>query len=141
MRLFTRIARASRPTSTGSVPDCAFSALSFFFNFSQNVLKGTVVDALLWGSPWIVSLEDLLTGLPADDPRRPAKEKLARILMSYARANPIRSAAGPPPPSSTTLRPDDGRSTRCAECSTRQCHRGDPPPPGRLRRMGTAPGI
>ena len=89
--------------------DRAFSALSFFFNFSQNVLKGTVVDALLWGSPWVVSLEDLFTGLPADDPRAPAKEKLARILMAYARANPD-SIRGRPAPA-IVYDPPTGRRT------------------------------
>ena len=29
--------------------ETAYSPLSFFFNFSHNVVKGTVVDALLWG--------------------------------------------------------------------------------------------
>ena len=89
--------------------DRAFSALSFFFNFSQNVLKGAVVDALLWGSPWVVSLDDLLTGLPADDPRGPAKEKLARILMSYARSNPD-SIRGQPAPA-IVYDPPTGRRT------------------------------
>src|SRR5262249_41849614 len=46
------------------VPDeRAYSPLSFFFNFSHNVLKGTIVDALLRGSRWDVSFDDLLTGL------------------------------------------------------------------------------
>ena len=49
-----------------------------------------MVDALLWGSPWAISLNDLLTGLPADDSRQAGKEKLARILMAYARSAPDR---------------------------------------------------
>jgi hypothetical protein len=89
--------------------DRTFSALSFFFNFSQNVLKGTVADALLWGSPWTISLEDLLTGLPAGDPRGPAKEKLARILMSYARTHPD-SIRGRPAPA-IVYDPPTGRRT------------------------------
>jgi hypothetical protein len=68
----------------------AYSPLSFFFNFSHNVLKGTVVDALLRGEPWEVSLNDLFTGLPHDTGRASAKEALARVLMGYARANPHR---------------------------------------------------
>jgi hypothetical protein len=70
--------------------DGTYSPLAFFFNFSQNVIKGAVVDALLWGSPWTISLNDLLTGLPAGDPLNASKEKLARILMAYARSSPDR---------------------------------------------------
>jgi hypothetical protein len=66
----------------------AYSPISFFFNFSQNVLKGTVVDALLRGEPWSASLSDLLTGLPRDGDQRRTKEKLAIVLMAYARARP-----------------------------------------------------
>src|SRR5262249_53246978 len=43
--------------------DGIYSPLSFFFNFSHNVLKGTVVDALLRGEPWTVSFNDLLSGI------------------------------------------------------------------------------
>ncbi len=68
--------------------DHAYSPLSFFFNFAQNVLKGAVVDALLWGEANALSLNDLLTGVPRGDPKGPAKEKLATTLMGYARANP-----------------------------------------------------
>jgi len=79
-----------RPTET------AYSPLSFFFNFSHNVVKGTVIDALLWGEAWELSLNDLLTGVPrpstssgrrgdADD-----KQLLATTLMGYARSNPDR---------------------------------------------------
>lgn len=68
----------------------AYSPLAFFFNFSQNVLKGVVVDALLWGEPWHVSLNDLFTGLPHGDASGPAKEKLAASLMNYARKRPDR---------------------------------------------------
>src|SRR5262249_52884831 len=39
-----------------------YSPLAFFFNFSHNVLKGIVADALLRGEPWPVSFNDLLTG-------------------------------------------------------------------------------
>ena len=68
----------------------AYSPLSFFFNFSQNVLKGVVIDALLWGEPWSISLNDLFLGSPADDPATGAKQKLATSLMSYARKRPDR---------------------------------------------------
>ena len=66
----------------------AYSPLSFFFNFSHNVLKGAVVDALLWGEPWGLTLNDLLTGIATADSE--AKEALATTLMAYARANPNR---------------------------------------------------
>lgn len=70
--------------------DRAYSPLSFFFNFSQNVLKGVVIDALLWGEPWSISLNDLFTGVPPDDAKGAAKQKLARSLMNYARKRPDR---------------------------------------------------
>jgi hypothetical protein len=72
-----------RPSEQG------FSPFAFFFNFSHNVIKGTVVDALLWGEPWRVSFNDLLTGLRATsdgDERR----RLASTLMGYARTHPDR---------------------------------------------------
>jgi len=66
-----------------------YSPISFFFNFSHNILKGTVVDALLRGEPWRISFNDLLTDAPCgDDAGRRSKETLARTLMGYARANP-----------------------------------------------------
>jgi hypothetical protein len=71
------------------LPD-TFSPLSFCFNFSYNVVKGIVVDALLRGKPWDLSLNDLLTAMPRDDGRARSKETLARTLMEYARANPDR---------------------------------------------------
>ena len=66
----------------------SYSPLAFFFNFAQNVLKGIVIDSLVWGEARRVSLNDLLTGLPRDDPQAADKEKLATTLMGYARANP-----------------------------------------------------
>ncbi|MGE5242748.1 MAG: hypothetical protein ACM3SQ_00785 [Betaproteobacteria bacterium] len=76
--------RAFRPTAE------AYSPLSFFFNFSHNVVKGAVVDALIWGEAWDVGLDDLLTGIPRGGPRPESKEALAKTLMAYARANPHR---------------------------------------------------
>ena len=67
-----------------------YSPLALFFNFSQNVLKGVVVDALLWGEPWDISLNDLFTGIPAGDAKGPAKERLAASLMNYDRKRPDR---------------------------------------------------
>ena len=84
----------------------AYTPLSFFFNFSHNVLKGTVVDTLLRGKAWNVSFNEMLTGTTvrlkpdtteahsdasvASDSSRTVdiRETLARTLMEYARANP-----------------------------------------------------
>ncbi|MEW6319702.1 MAG: hypothetical protein AB1635_01305 [Acidobacteriota bacterium] len=75
---------ALRPTSA------RYSPLAFFFNFSQNVLKGAVVDALLWAEPWPFTLNDLLTEFPHDKTSSARKEKLAMTLLGYARAHPNR---------------------------------------------------
>jgi len=66
----------------------AYSPISFFFNFSHNILKGTVVDALLRSEIWDVSFNDLLSGIPRDEPIAQSKERLAKTLMGYARSNP-----------------------------------------------------
>ncbi len=68
----------------------AYSPLSFFFNFSHNVVKGMVVDALLRGTPWRLTLNDLLTAAPRDEADDDSRQKLATTLMGYARANPHR---------------------------------------------------
>jgi hypothetical protein len=73
---------AFRPTTQ------AYSPLSFFFNFSHNVLKGTVVDALLRHQVWPASLNDLFTSLPADPAVSEQKTLLAATLMAYARSSP-----------------------------------------------------
>lgn len=75
---------AYRPTAD------RYSPLSFFFNFSHNVLKGTVVDALLQGEPWPVTLTDLFTSYPHDEDVSAYKVALAETLMGYARENPQR---------------------------------------------------
>jgi hypothetical protein len=67
-----------------------YSPLSFFFNFSHNVVKGTVVDALLRGEAWTVAFNDLLTGVPHDAEASASKTLLATTLMTYARLNPDR---------------------------------------------------
>ena len=68
----------------------AYSPISFFFNFSHNILKGMVVDAVRWGEPWTLTLNDLLTGIPRDEPPGDAKRRLATTLMGYARSSPDR---------------------------------------------------
>ena len=71
-------------------PADAYSPLCFFFNFSHNVVKGTVVDALLWGEPWDLSFNDLLSGVPRPGVEAGSQLLLANTLMAYARANPDR---------------------------------------------------
>lgn len=70
--------------------DATYSPLAFFFNFSHNVVKGTVVDALLRGKPWPLTLNDLLTSLPPDETTSHVRKTLATTLMRYARENPHR---------------------------------------------------
>lgn len=74
-----------------------YSPFAFFFNFSHNVLKGTVVDALLEGTPWALTLNDLLTGIPRDEPDADPRAALATTLMSYARSAPDRINGQPVP--------------------------------------------
>jgi hypothetical protein len=66
----------------------AYSPLSFFFNFSHNVVKGQVVDSLLWSLPWPVGLSDLFTSAARDETPERSRETLARTLTAYARTNP-----------------------------------------------------
>jgi hypothetical protein len=66
----------------------SYSPLSFFFNFSHNVLKGMVVDALLRGRAWPLTFDDMLTALSRDAAEAALKHELAATLMGYARANP-----------------------------------------------------
>jgi hypothetical protein len=91
LELFTRHKAAllaaferQRPT------EAAYSPLSFFFNFSHNVVKGTVVDALVWGEAWDVSLNDLLAGVARPGLEAGSQQLLATTLMGYARSNPDR---------------------------------------------------
>ena len=65
-----------------------YSPLSFFFNFSHNVLKGMVVDALLRGAAWPLTFNDMLTSASRDSAQSALKQELAATLMAYARANP-----------------------------------------------------
>jgi hypothetical protein len=66
-----------------------YSPLSFFFNFSHNVVKGTIVDALLRRRRWTPAFNDLLSAGDAGAPEAD-KRDLASTLMAYARANPDR---------------------------------------------------
>jgi len=84
--------------------DASYSPLAFFFNFSHNVVKGLVVDAVLRGRPWPITLNDLLTSRPPEggsgqtvgtddaDAFGFSRKKMeaARTLMDYARRAPSR---------------------------------------------------
>jgi len=65
-----------------------YSPMAFSYNFAQNILKGIVVDALLWGEPWKLSFNDLLTAHPAPPVAAAGQEKLARTLAGYAKSSP-----------------------------------------------------
>lgn len=69
-------------------PGHSYSPLSLFFNFSHNVLKGTIIDAVLRGDAWVVSFNDLLTGPTAGRSAPGSREALALTLMGYARRHP-----------------------------------------------------
>ena len=66
-----------------------YSPLSFFFNFSHNIIKGTVVDALLRRRTWLPTFNDLLTARDVGGPESD-RRALAATLMQYAQANPDR---------------------------------------------------
>jgi hypothetical protein len=91
LELFTKHKAALLSAFEGHRPsETAYSPLSFFFNFSHNVVKGTVVDALLWGEPWDLTLNDLLTGVARVGIEEGSQQLLATTLMGYARSNPDR---------------------------------------------------
>lgn len=77
--------------------DRDYSPMSFTFNFPHNLLKAVVVDALLRGEPWNLTLNDLLTGVPRGEQIGQLRERLARTLMAYANASPemVRGRAVP----------------------------------------------
>jgi hypothetical protein len=70
--------------------DREYSPLNFYFNFSHNVLKGTIVDSLLWGEARAVTLNDLFTAAPSTTSGSDARLTLAKTLMTYAKNNPDR---------------------------------------------------
>ena len=60
---------------------------------AHSVTRGAVVDAMLWGEPWPVALNDLLSSRPDSSAGAAPLEKrvaLATTLMDYARKNPHR---------------------------------------------------
>ncbi len=77
--------------------DQRYSAMSFYFNFAHNLLKAMVVDALLRGEAWDLTLNDLLTGIRHAEARNESRVKLAETLMGYARRNPDTIRGRPTP--------------------------------------------
>ena len=76
---FTRTRRSCSLSSSAIAPRRhAYSPLNFFFNFSHNVVKGTVIDALLNQQPWRVTFNDLLTSGSPDADTDAEKQLLAR---------------------------------------------------------------
>ena len=71
-----------RPSNEGYAP------LSLFYNFSHNVVKGAVVEAVLWADPRHVALDDLFRGASRDSPASTERRALATTLMQYARKHP-----------------------------------------------------
>lgn len=65
-----------------------YSPVALFFNFPHNVLKGTVIDALLRGVPWDITLNDLFTAFPRTEALERSRRTLAETLMGYARSSP-----------------------------------------------------
>jgi hypothetical protein len=70
-----------------------YSPYGLFFNFSHNVVKGTVVDAMLWDEAWDVPLNQLFTTHPPENSE--PRELLARTLMAHAKAHPEPTRRGP----------------------------------------------
>jgi hypothetical protein len=68
--------------------DRGYWPTALFFNFSQNVLKGTAIDAMLHGVPRPTSLNDFFSGPPEDAGTAEDRARLVRRLGAYARANP-----------------------------------------------------
>ena len=70
--------------------DSRYSPLAFYFNFAHNVVKGAVVDSLMWGQTWDLTFNDLLSSAPREGVESSDLTALAGTLMSYARSHPDR---------------------------------------------------
>ena len=68
--------------------DKTYTPIGFTFNFPHNLLKGIVVDALFKATPSILTLNQLLSGLPRDEELTELRVGFARTLMAYARSSP-----------------------------------------------------
>lgn len=72
--------------------DAGYWPQALFFHYPTNVLKGAVVDATLWGEPWGVSLNDLLSSRDEVPEAAPIVKRRALVttMMDFARKNPHR---------------------------------------------------
>ena len=70
--------------------DSRYSPLAFYFNFAHNVVKGAVIDSLMWGQTWDLTFNDLLSSSPREGVESGDLAALAGTLMSYARSHPDR---------------------------------------------------
>jgi hypothetical protein len=70
--------------------DAAYSPLAFYFNFAHNVVKGAVVDSLMWGQTWDLTFNDLLSSSTREGVESSDLTALAGTLMAYARSHPDR---------------------------------------------------
>jgi hypothetical protein len=70
--------------------DAAYSPLALYFNFAHNVVKGAVVDSLMWGQTWDLTFNDLLSSSTREGVESSDLTALAGTLMAYARSHPDR---------------------------------------------------
>lgn len=68
--------------------DHGYWPIALFFNFSQNVLKGAVVDAMFREAPAPIGLNEMFGGEMRDAADAEARAALARRLTAYARIQP-----------------------------------------------------
>jgi hypothetical protein len=70
--------------------DARYSPLALYFNFAHNVVKGAVVDSLMWGQTWDLTFNDLLSSTTREGVESADLTALAGTLMGYARSHPDR---------------------------------------------------
>jgi hypothetical protein len=68
--------------------DKTYSPLAFNFNFPHNLFKAMVADALLRGGPSSVTLNNLLSAVPANEEIEGPRRRLLHTLLMYAQASP-----------------------------------------------------
>jgi hypothetical protein len=68
----------------------SYSPLALHFNFPHNTIVAIVTLALLEGRPQALPLNALFSGAPGDAEGAESRERLARTLMEFSRANPDR---------------------------------------------------
>jgi hypothetical protein len=65
-----------------------YSPINFGFNFPHNIVKAMAARAITRGEPSRWTLNDLLTGVPKDDPEEEAKQRFTESLVEYASSSP-----------------------------------------------------